>query len=270
MDAACFEGFRRIAQERAGIFLRPGKDALVSSRLARRLRELGLASEREYLERLLGAAGDHELVHFLDAISTNFTRFFREPAHFELLAADAERARAAGQQRFRYWSAACSSGEEAYTLAMVLEPILARCDWKILASDLSTAALAQAAAGEYGAEEVSPVPAALRARHLASAGGQPERWRISPPLRERVVFRRLNLIERPFPMKGPLDAVLCRNVMIYFDRTTRASIVAEVERLLRPGAPLLIGHAETLSGVPTRLRAERPSVYRLPAGDACA
>ena len=269
MDAACFEGFRRIAQERAGIFLRPGKDALVSSRLARRLRELGLASEREYLDRLLGADGDREIVHFLDAISTNFTRFFREPAHFDLLAADAERARAAGQQRFRYWSAACSSGEEPYSLAMILDPILARCDWKILATDLSTAALAQAAAGEYGAEEVEAVPPALRARHLLPVGAEPPRWRVTPALRERVVFRRINLVERPFPMKGPLDAVLCRNVMIYFDRETRATIVGEVERLLRPGAPMLIGHAETLSGISTRLRPERPSVYRLP-GDACA
>ena len=270
MDAACFEGFRRIAQERAGIFLRPGKDALVSSRLARRLRELGLDSERAYLERLLSADGDRELVHFLDAISTNFTRFFREQAHFDLLAADAERARGAGQQRFRYWSAACSTGEEAYSLAMVLEPILGRCDWKILATDLSTAVLAHAAAGEYGAEELSQVPAALRARHLAPTGAVPERWRIAPALRQRVVFRRLNLAERPFPMKGPLDAVLCRNVMIYFDRQTRERIVAEIERLLREGAPMLVGHAESLSGLATRLRPERPSVYRLPPGEPCA
>jgi chemotaxis protein methyltransferase CheR len=266
VDRACFEGFQRIARERAGIHLRAGKAVLVASRLAPRLRELGLASEQEYLDRLLRAADDRELVRFLDAISTNFTKFFREPDHFELLAGDATRAKAGGQRRFRYWSAGCSSGEEPYTLAMVLDPLLGGCDWKILATDISTIVLAQAAAGEYEEEDIATIPQQQRNRHLARIGDG--RWRFHAALRERVVFRRMNLAERPFPMKGPLDAVLCRNVMIYFDLPMREQLVGGIERLLAPGAPLLIGHAETLSGIRTGLRSHGPSVYRRASEEA--
>jgi chemotaxis protein methyltransferase CheR len=267
VDAACFEGFQRIARERAGIHLRSGKAVLVASRLGPRLRELGLATEREYLELLRAAPDDRELVRFLDAISTNFTKFYREADHFDLLAADVAHAKGAGQRRFRFWSAGCSSGEEPYTLAMVLDPLLGGCDWKILATDLSTAVLARAAAGVYGDEEIATIPAQQRGRHLVRVGEG--RWQMQRGLRERIVFRRMNLAERPFPMKGPLDAVLCRNVMIYFDLPMRERLVAEIERLLAPGAPLLIGHAETLSGIRTGLRTHGPSVYRRPPEEPC-
>jgi chemotaxis protein methyltransferase CheR len=265
MEPETFKAFQDLAYAKAGISLRQGKAALVQARLAKRLRELGLASERDYLERLRADSGE-EVVLFLDAISTNFTRFFREPDHFETLAAGVAAARRAGQRRFRFWSAACSSGEEPYTAAMVLDPILEGCDWKILATDLSTRVLARAARGHYVAEELEPVPAALRARHLeqVAGGAEGEGWSISARLRERVVFRRLNLAARPYPMRGPLDAVFCRNVMIYFDRPMREGLVGEIERLVRPGAPLFIGHSETLNGIATRFRSERPSVYRLP------
>lgn len=267
MDQECFQAFQKIAYERAGIFLRPGKAVLVQARLAKRLRELGLPSEREYLARLRGAEGDDELVRFLDAISTNFTHFFREPDHFESLAQEATRAFKGGQRRFRYWCAACSSGEEPYTVAMVLDPILGGCDWKILATDISTRVLAIAAEGVYGIAEVASVPERLRAKYFERAGGADleARWRVSDVLRSRIVFRRLNLAQRPYPLKGPLDAGFLRNVMIYFDREMRQSVVSELERLLRPGAPLYIGHSETLNGIQTRLRSERPSVYRVPA-----
>jgi chemotaxis protein methyltransferase CheR len=267
MDQACFQAFQKIAYDRAGIFLRPGKQMLVQARLAKRLRELGLASEQEYLERLHGDGGDDELVRFLDAISTNFTHFFREADHFETLAEDAARAFKAGQRKFRLWCAACSSGEEPYTVAMVLDPILGGCDWKILATDISTRVLAIAAEGVYGAAEVASVPERLRTKYLAPISNSEgeARWRISDSLRSRIVFRRLNLALRPYPLKGPLDAGFLRNVMIYFDREMRQNVVSELERLLRPGAPLFIGHSETLNGIQTRLRSERPSVYRAPA-----
>lgn len=271
MDAECFQAFQKIAYDRAGIFLRPGKAVLVQARLAKRLRELGLGSEREYLARLRGEGGDEELVRFLDAISTNFTHFFREPDHFETLAQDATRSFKAGQRRFRLWCAACSSGEEPYTVAMVLDPILGGCDWKILATDISTRVLTIAAQGVYGPAEVGSIPERLRAKYLERAPGVEgeERWRVSDALRSRIVFRRLNLAQRPYPLKGPLDAGFLRNVMIYFDRDMRQSVVSEIERLLRPGAPLFIGHSETLNGIQTRLRSERPSVYRVPGEAAC-
>jgi chemotaxis protein methyltransferase CheR len=267
MEPDTFQAFQEIAYAKAGIFLRQGKAALVQARLAKRLRELGLASEREYLARLRGDGGSEEVVLFLDAISTNFTKFFREPDHFEALEEHVRHLRSAGQRRFRFWSSACSSGEEPYTAAMVLDPLLEGCDWKILATDISTRVLARAADGVYNDEEIEPVSAALRSRYLlespATGDGQP-RWTVKPRLRERIVFRRLNLAARPYPMSGPLDAVFCRNVMIYFDRPMREGLVHEFERLLRPGSPLYVGHSETLNGIPTRLRTERPSVYRLP------
>jgi chemotaxis protein methyltransferase CheR len=264
MEAETFKAFQDLAYAKAGISLRQGKAALVQARLAKRLRELGLASEREYLARLRADEGE-EIVRFLDAISTNFTRFFREPDHFDTLAAWATALRRGGQRRFRFWSAACSSGEEPYTAAMVLDPILEGCDWKILATDISTRVLARAARGHYSEEDLAPVPASLRARYVeAVPGAEDGQLAIAPRLRERIVFRRLNLAARPFPMRGPLDAIFCRNVMIYFDRAMRERLVGEIERLIRPGAPLFVGHSETLNGIPTRLRAERPSVYRVP------
>jgi len=126
--------------------------------------------------------------------------------------------------------------------------------------------LARAVAGEYGAEEVDSIPAEVMARsmdRLPDDGGAP-RWGVKPHLKERVVFRRLNLATRPYPMSGPLDAIFCRNVMIYFDQKMRAAVVGEFERLVRPGGLLVVGHSETLNGIATRFRSERPSVYRMP------
>jgi chemotaxis protein methyltransferase CheR len=265
MDAQTFKDFQAIAYQKAGIFLREGKAALVQARLAKRLRELGLAGEREYLDRL--RADTDEIVLFLDAISTNFTSFYREPDHFEILRDSVAAARAAGQRKFRFWSAASSSGEEPYTITMVLDPVLEGCDWKLLATDISTRVLARAVAGVYTAEEVEGIPPAVQQRCLERQpddGGGEERWAVKDRLKQRVTYRRLNLAGRPYPMKGPLDAIFCRNVMIYFDRPMRAGVVGEFERLLRPGCPLFIGHSETLNGIATRFRTERPSVYRLP------
>ena len=266
MDAQTFKDFQSIAYQKAGIFLREGKAALIQARLAKRLRELGLTSEREYLDRLRND-GDDEVVLFLDAISTNFTKFYREPDHFETLREHILEQKAAGQRRFRIWCAASSSGEEPYTIAMTLDPILEGCDWKILATDISTRVLALAVAGVYGAEEIEGIPPAMLQRYLdrlpAGEDGEAQ-WAVRDRLKQRITYRRLNLASRPYPMKGPLDAVFCRNVMIYFDRPMRAGVVGEFERLVGPGCPLFIGHSETLNGITTRFKTERPSVYRLP------
>jgi chemotaxis protein methyltransferase CheR len=266
VDAAAFREFQEIAYAQAGIHLREGKAALVQARLAKRLRELGLRSEEEYLQRLRGRDARDEIVLFLDAISTNFTKFFREPDHFDLLREDVAAALLAGQRRFRIWCAGCATGEEPYTVAMVVHDLLTAVDWKILATDLSTRALARAQAGLYGDEEIADVPARHRERFLKRERGEngASTWSVSPALRERIVFRRLNLARHPYPMTGPLDAVFCRNVMIYFDRPMRATLVGEVERLVKPGGRFFIGHSETLNGIDTTLRVERPSIYRRP------
>jgi chemotaxis protein methyltransferase CheR len=151
-------------------------------------------------------------------------------------------------------------------MAMVLDPLLEGCDWKILATDISTRVLARAVAGSYAQEEIDGIPPALLQKYLDRVAGEDGQagWVVRDQLKQRIVYRRLNLAARPFAMSGPLDAIFCRNVMIYFDRPMRAGVVAEFERLIRPGCLLYIGHSETLNGLTTRFRTERPSVYRLP------
>jgi chemotaxis protein methyltransferase CheR len=268
VDAGAFKAFQEIAYAQAGIHLREGKAALVQARLAKRLRELGLQSEEEYLVRLRGREGRDEVVLFLDAISTNYTMFFREPDHFDLLREDVEAARRAGQDRFRFWCAGCATGEEPYTVAMTVHDLLAGCDWKILATDLSTRALSRARAGTYGDDEIAEVPARFREKFLTRRRGEDgaSSWTVAQRLRDRIVYRRLNLARQPYPMRGPLDAVFCRNVMIYFDHPMRAALVGEIERLLKPGGRFFIGHSETLNGIEAALRVERPSIYRKPGG----
>lgn len=272
MDPALFRSFRALAYEQAGIDLRDGKEALVLARVGKRLRALGLSSAAEYLSFLERDQSGDELVQFLDAISTNFTSFYREPEHFEHLRAHLEERLAAGADRLRIWCAASSSGEEPYTLAITLaETVAGRAvDWKLLATDISTQVLARARAGRYAKAQLAKVPPLFRDRYFARLGRAPgadeDEYEVRPELRERVSFARLNLVKPPFPMHGPLDAVFCRNVMIYFDRAGRQALVTEIERLLRPGGLLIVGHSETLNGIATSLRHVRPSEYRRPDG----
>ncbi len=272
MNPQMFRQFAEIAYARAGIRLGEGKESLVSARIAKRIRALGLAGEREYLACLQADESGEELVQFLDVISTNFTSFLREPDHFELLA-DHLRARAeTGRREVSIWSAASSTGEEPYSIAITALDALAgtSATVRILATDISTRVLEAAARGVYDAARLEKLSRAQRAKYFervsAPAGG--ESYVVRPEVRRLVLFRRLNLAHPPFPMKGPLDAVFCRNVMIYFDAPVRQGLVREIERLLGPGCPLLIGHAETLTGLRTGLLTVQPSVYRRP--DAAA
>jgi chemotaxis protein methyltransferase CheR len=258
-----FRELSDIAHSQAGILLGQGKQTLVAARVARRLRDLGLADEDAYVELLRNDGSGQELVHFLDVISTNFTSFYREPDHFEDLATDAAAARNRRGGAFRVWCAASSTGEEPYTLAITLASAFAgsNAEWRILATDISVRALTAAREGLYSPAQVAAVPAELRARSFTK---EADKLRVRPELRQRVQFARLNLAQPPFPLRGGLDAVFCRNVMIYFDGDTRRALVREMARLCRPGALLVVGHSETLSGLSVPgLRAVRPSVYRV-------
>lgn len=258
MRPATFEAFCDLVYTRSGIALGPGKEALVSARVGKRLRALGLTSSEEYLRILRHDPGE-ELVHFLDAISTNVTSFYRENDHFIFLRQKLLEWKKSGQTRFRCWSCASSTGEEPYSIAMTMAEALGwECDFKILATDISTRALACAMQGEYSSEKMKPVPAPLRDAYFARNGTA---WRVEPRLRERVVFRRLNLSEPPFPMHGPLDFVFCRNVMIYFDNTVRSGLLSGIHGLLRHGGYLLVGHTESLTGVSTSFANVKPSVF---------
>lgn len=267
MNAVVFQELRKLAYERAGIALRENKEALLSARIAKRMRKLGLRAEQEYLEYLRGDGSGSEMIEFLDAISTNFTSFFREQDHFELLQREAATWLDDRRSSVRIWCAAAATGEEPYSLAMTLAESLAGhgTDWRILATDISVGALLTAQGGRYDDGRLAPVPMALRRKYFSSDPGDPQSGRgnrVSEKLRERITFTRLNLATPPFPMRGGLDAVFCRNVMIYFDNAVRQRLIAEIELLLRPGGLLVIAHSETLNGVSTGLKTVRPSVYR--------
>lgn len=262
LDEKTFAQFRSYVYEKSGIALGPQKKALVSARIGKRMRALNIGSYAAYLDYVRKEGQGAELVEMIDAISTNTTSFFRESSHFDLLAELLPKWRQAGQRRFRLWCAAASSGEEPYTLAMVMHEALdpRAHDFKLLATDISTRVLKACMQAVYSAEKVKTVSAPLRERYFERAA-EPGLWRVKKPLRDCIKFRRLNLAEPPFPMKGPLDAIFCRNVMIYFDNKVRGRLVDEAYRLLKPGGYLFVGHAESLTGLTTRFRSVQPSVY---------
>ncbi len=273
MNRSVFHRLSRIAFEEAGIHLPPGKEALVSSRISKRIRQLGLEGEKEYLDYLLRDGTGKEVSLFLDAITTNFTNFLREPDHFELLHRWASELLARGRKRFRVWCAAAATGEEPYSIALTLcETFQGRVvDFKILATDISGKALAAAKRGVYKEKAVAPIPRPQRSKYfdkIEDSGSGEILYEVRPVLKERILFRRLNLAKPPYPMKGPIDVIFCRNVMIYFQTPTRQTVVDEAERLLAPGGLFITGHSDTLAGVKTGLVTVKPSVYRKPTGGA--
>jgi chemotaxis protein methyltransferase CheR len=270
MERQLFQRFAALAYEKAGISIKPGKEALVSARVAKRLRALSIPDAEGYLRYLEEDASGDELVKFLDVISTHFTSFYREKDHFDLLEREIAGHLAAGGKRFRIWSAASSTGEEPYTLAMTALGVkgVEALDLKILATDIAVETLRQAAHGVYSTQRMEPVPEPLRKRWFTRRPDpkdpEAELWEARPALKELVSFRHLNLAEPPFPMSGPLDVVFCRNVLIYFDQPTRQRLISAIEGLLKPGGLLCIGHTETLSGIKCSLKMQRPSVFRKP------
>lgn len=263
MQARTFQQLTDLAYQQAGIRMGPGKEALVDARVSKRVRALGLASPEAYVSYLAADRSGGELTAFLDVITTNHTSFFREPRHFDLLGEELDARIARGQRRLRIWCAASSSGEEPYSILITaLERLPAGTNFKLLATDLSTQVLERASAGLYPADAVDKLSS--RARRWFKRSGEAGVYQVDPVLRSHVIFKRLNLAVTPFPMRGPLDAVFCRNVMIYFDTPVRQRIIDEVGRLSAPDALFCIGHSETLSGLSSSFKVVEPSVYRSP------
>jgi chemotaxis protein methyltransferase CheR len=264
VDKQTFDRFRDLIRQRSGIALAEGKEALLCARLARRMRVLAMADHDAYLEYVIHDGTGSEMVQLLDAVSTNVTSFFREPQHFEFISQVMEQWLAQGQRRFRFWSAACSTGEEPYSLAITLSELLRgyRVDLKILATDISTRVLERAMEGIYEEDRLGTTPAALRERyfHCQRHGGGVH-YVAKSSIRDLITFSRLNLSQPPFPMHGPMDIILCRNVMIYFDNPVRKRLLAELHRLSKRGGYLLVGHAESLTGMVSAFTAVRPSIY---------
>jgi chemotaxis protein methyltransferase CheR len=265
MDQVLFEKFCRIVYDKAGIHLSEGKEALVSARIGKRLRALGLPDAERYHDYLTADESGDELVHFLDSISTNYTYFLREEEHFACLAEEARRIADGGKKKLVFWSTASSSGEEPYSMAITLLSALegTGAEFRLLATDLSTRVLAQAKRGVYEAAKLDKLTRLQRAKYFSRhKGSDVETYEVVDHVRQRIVFKRLNLAHPPFPMKGPFDAVFCRNVMIYFDANVRRRLLGEIERLLPPKGLLIVGHAESLAGLGSNLVSVRPSVYR--------
>lgn len=269
-----FEFIRTLVYEHSRIQLGPDKRELVAARLGKRLRATKTDSIGHYCELLKAGNADDELAHLIDAISTNHTFFFRENAHFDFLRQQIvpemlARHRTERWPQFYVWSAACSSGEEPYSIAMTLAEALPRTsgwNWRIEATDISHRILEKARNGIYRDDVVSKLPsAAIKTYFQRGVGPQEGNYRVRPELRSMVSYHHLNLLEGEPPFREPFQVIFCRNVMIYFDRPTQEELVNKLTRRLVPGGYLLVGHSESLTGIRHSLQLVKPAIYRRPA-----
>lgn len=267
-----FERFSTLIYQSCGIKMPPHKRTMLESRLRKRLRAHGMTSFEDYSDYLFSEVGlKNELVSMIDVVTTNKTDFFREAAHFDFLTGTAlphliETSHAGLDRPLRVWSAGCSSGEEAYTLAMVLSEFAEQrpgFQFSILATDISTQVLEKGRMGIYPLDKVAPVALELKKKYLLRGKGeQSNRVRVVPELRSLVTFRRLNFLDDDFSISEPLDIIFCRNVIIYFDQPTQKRLLAKLTSHLRPASYIFMGHSETLNGLALPLRQVSPSVYR--------
>jgi chemotaxis protein methyltransferase CheR len=270
---ADFERLRELIYAEAGINLSADKKTMLEIRLKRRMRSLNVASLADYCERVFGPEGiENELVHLIDVVTTNKTDFFREAGHFEYLESKALpdlAARNGANRTSLVWSAGCSTGEEPYTLAMVLNEHAQTCPgfrFSILATDISTEVLAKARMGIFRSELVSPVPRPLQRKYfMRSRDPASQMLRVVPELRALIDFRRLNFMDADFDLPQPPEIIFCRNVIIYFDRPTQERLLKKLTRQLAPGGYFFAGHSESLQGMDLPLIPVAPSAYRKPA-----
>jgi len=258
ITASEFAEYQRLIYRQSGINMTEAKQALVQGRLARRLKHHGLSSYKSYLDLLLSRQDELQIA--VDLLTTNETYFFREPKHFDYLRQQVLPSHRGGRT-FRVWSAASSSGEEPYTLGMVLADHFGSAPWELLGSDISTRVLAKAQAGLYPMERARDIPVNyLKAYCLKGVGEQEGTFLIDARVRRHVRFAQINLIEA-LPEIGEFDVIFLRNVMIYFDIETKKAVIARLLARLRPGGWFFVGHSESLHGLVTNLSSVAPSVY---------
>ena len=271
IDDQEFNLFQKLIEDRAGIFLSPVKKALLEARLSKRIKELGLASFSAYYTYLLEDRGGHELVVMLDQITTNETQFFREARQFEFLSRlvvhdwTAQADAGFRQRQIRAWSAGCSTGEEPYSLAMILWqhfPPSAGWEIEILATDISTRALDLARQGIWPIEKAKDIPPEyLRRFMLKGTGKQEGKMKAGAEIRSMIRFERLNLNDDVYPVTSRFDLILCRNVLIYFDAVRRGTVVDRLLEHLSPAGFFFVGHAERLNGQTNKVVSILPTVY---------
>lgn len=258
LSPAQFARAQKLAYDVSGIRLDDTKKPLVTARIMHRLRVLGLADMNAYYALL--DSDPKESAKLMDELTTNKTSFFREASHFDVLRTKI--IPSIKDRRLRLWSAGCSSGEEPYTLAMTIKEAGSAAeglDVRILATDLSERMLAKARAGTYTEDILADVAPPLRAKYFDPV--EEGQWRVKPLLKSLIQFAPLNL-QQAWPMKGPFNAIYCRNVMIYFDRDTRQKLVSRYTELLAPGGFFFVGHSESLTGITHTLRYVEPAAYQ--------
>lgn len=276
LERADFDRFRELIRERTGIALGDDKRSLIQNRLSKRLRALGMASFREYHDALRADPEGAEMVRFSDVVTTNKTSFYREPHHFEFMANTwlpelMQRANHGGRRRIRVWSAACSSGEEPYTIACTILDTLGShamgWDVRILATDLSTKVLDAARSGMYTLDKAQTIPTEVLKRHFLRGTGSNEGIvRVRSTTRDLITFAQLNFIAPTWPIRAKFDLVFCRNALIYFDRPTQQKIVRRLADHIEPGGYLILGHSECVHGWFADLHPIGSTVYRVGQG----
>lgn len=260
---------RELIYSEAGIHLGTERKTMLEVRIKKRLKVLGLYSYGEYCDYLFGHEGlKEEITHLIDVVTTNKTDFFREPGHFDFLVEKAlpELAERINGRQFVIWSAGCSTGEEPYTMAIVLSEYAQTHPgfrFRILASDISNIVLAKAELGVYTNDVAEPVAQALRRKYfMRSREPGSQKVRVVPELRRSIEFRRLNFMDADYGLSEKVDAVFCRNVIIYFDRPTQERILLKLSNCLVPGGFMFVGHAETLHDMNLPLVPVAPALYR--------
>jgi chemotaxis protein methyltransferase CheR len=255
-----FAQFQRFIYEAAGITIAAGKKVLVTSRLGRRLQQCECASYGEYLRLLASGQRPEEMQIAVDLLTTNETYFFREPRHFDFLREQVKRASRASPMRI--WSAAGSTGEEAYSIAMVLEDSMQGHAWEVVASDISTRVITKARAGHYPMDRARGIPLPYLQRFcLKGEGKQEQTLLVSKQLRSKVRFQQVNL-NAPLPNLGTFDIIFLRNVLIYFNTETKREVMARVISQLKPGGWLFIGHSENLRDITDEVTLFAPSIFQ--------
>jgi chemotaxis protein methyltransferase CheR len=278
MSNSDFARMSRLIYDKCGIKMPDVKRTMLEARLGKRLKGLGMGTFAEYCDFLFSREGmEKEFILMIDLVTTNKTDFFREPAHFDYLRQKVlpewvGHAGCLSAKKLRLWSAGCSTGEEPYTLAMVLNEFAEECqgfDFTLLASDISTRVLETALRAVYEEEKVAPVPHSLKRKYiLRSRDRDSSRVRIVPEIREKVRFRRINFMDADFGINDRFDVIFCRNVVIYFDRETQERLLNKFCNYLNKGGYIFMGHSETLNGLDVPLSMVHPTVYRKVGGTA--
>ncbi len=269
MSTKEFEKLSSFIYRETGIKMPPVKITMLQSRLQKRLRHLKIKTFSEYIDHVFGENGaDTEIIHMIDVVSTNKTDFFREPIHFEYLAENIlpELYEEIGSRPLKIWSAGCSSGEEAYTIAMTISEFLegsSGYDYNILGTDISTDILQKAVNAIYREDRIANIPMNIRKKYfLKSKDPLNKTARIVPELRRRLSWRRLNFMDQVYDIKEQYDIIFCRNVLIYFDRSTQENVINKLCMHLRHGGFFFLGHSESIMGMDVPVKTLKPTIYR--------